>query len=109
MHTLCPLSEFSSPGSKGFIINDTSIVVVRKDEACFAYLNSCPHRGVPLEWIEDQFLDYEKTFIQCAVHGALFTMDTGECIAGPCPGEQLTAIPCSIEEGMVKVDLNDVS
>jgi nitrite reductase/ring-hydroxylating ferredoxin subunit len=105
MQTLCALSDFQDPESKGFSVDDQAIVVVRKGQDCFAYINSCPHRGVPLEWIEHQFLDYEKTFIQCAVHGALFSIETGECIAGPCPGEELTAIPCIVDEGMVKVDL----
>jgi nitrite reductase/ring-hydroxylating ferredoxin subunit len=54
-----------------------------------------------LEWQPNQFLDYEKQFIQCATHGALFGIDDGICIAGPCPGEQLEALPVEVRDGEV--------
>ncbi|WP_148053418.1 Rieske 2Fe-2S domain-containing protein, partial [Pseudomonas fluorescens] len=52
----------------------------------------CPHRGVGLEWHHDQFLDPSNSLIQCATHGALFLIEDGECVAGPCVGQALTAI-----------------
>jgi len=33
------------------------------------------------------------SLIQCATHGALFLIESGECIAGPCAGQSLTALP----------------
>jgi nitrite reductase/ring-hydroxylating ferredoxin subunit len=41
--------------------------------------------------------------IQCSSHGALFEIDTGLCLAGPCPGARLRPIELRIERGYVLV------
>ncbi len=100
-HILCKTSDIEDPGSKSFEIKigrkTRSIFVVHKDGQFFAYYNSCPHTGVNLEWQEDQFLDLDKALIQCATHDALFLIDSGECISGPCAGDWLSPIPLAIE------------
>lgn len=70
------------------------MLAVRRDGQVFIYKNRCPHRGVALEWLPDQFLDSSASLIQCATHGALFLIEDGECIAGPCEGKSLTAVAC---------------
>lgn len=57
-----------------------------------AYLNRCPHMGVELNWMPGRFMDLDKLFLQCSTHGALFKPRDGECIAGPCQGDALTAL-----------------
>ncbi|MNT92136.1 hypothetical protein D3C72_2333610 [compost metagenome] len=49
-----------------------------------------------MEWLPDQFLDSSGSLIQCATHGALFLIESGECVAGPCAGESL--LPLALEE-----------
>jgi len=99
MSPVCSIHDISNPGSKGMTYNDTRLIIVQKNLQFYVYLNSCPHRGIPLEWQPDQFLDMDKEFIQCAMHGALFSIDTGRCITGPCPGEKLTPIPhCIVDD-----------
>jgi len=78
---------------------------VHKDGQFFAYVDSCPHTGAPLEWQEDQFLDLDKALIQCAIHDARFLIDTGDCIAGPCQGERLEALPLIIRNEKIYLDL----
>ena len=68
---------------------------MRKNSRLFAYRNSCPHTGGPLDWLPDQFLDIDGELIQCATHDALFRIEDGRCIAGPCAGKAL--IPVSVE------------
>lgn len=102
-HTLCELNEIENPGARGFEIGDQPVVIVRKDESVQAFINSCPHRGIRLEWQPDQFLDYAKQYIQCSTHGALFTLDKGLCVVGPCNGKSLQALDCRIEDGKVVV------
>jgi len=41
-----------------------------------------------------RFLDASASLIHCAQHGALFLIESGECVAGPCEGEQLQALAC---------------
>ncbi len=81
------------------------IFVVHKDGSFFAYYNTCPHTGATLEWQENQFLDMDNTLIQCATHDALFIIDTGECIAGPCTGDSLEALPLIIESNQIHLDI----
>ena len=103
---LCQLDELPDGDGRGFELEQQALVAVRRGDAVYVYLNRCPHRGIRLEWQPDQFLDYERQFIQCAMHGALFSIDSGVCIAGPCPGDKLDAVPCRIEQGRVQVLLN---
>ena len=71
---------------------DTSGFAVKKCGKVFAYLNSCPHTGAPLNWQENQFLDLSKTHILCSIHGARFRIENGLCIEGPCKGQMLKRI-----------------
>ena len=102
---ICPLERVSDPGSYGFTLEcdgrHINGFVVRRDDECFAYVNSCPHTGSPLDWVEHQFLDLDGALIQCAVHDARFLIDTGECVVGPCPGASLKALPIRIVDGNI--------
>ena len=66
-------------------------------------VNSCPHTGGPLDWVEDQFLDLDRRHILCATHGALFRIEDGHCLAGPCKGKGLTAVAIVVAEGEVRL------
>ncbi|WP_019530754.1 Rieske (2Fe-2S) protein [Dasania marina] len=103
MIKLCHIDDIPEDSSKGFEYNDHSLFAVKKDGQLFIYKNSCPHLGVELNWQEDQFLDIDNTLIQCSTHGALFIIEDGQCVAGPCLGEQLQTISYTIEDGMVTV------
>lgn len=78
-------------------MDDRKVFVLRRGDEIFVYVNECPHIGTPLNWKPDQFFDYERRYIQCYSHGALFEMDTGLCVAGPCSGESLQALPFRLE------------
>ncbi len=105
---LCRLDEIPDPGSKGFDFREgddlRSIFVVRAGGTVRAYENSCPHTAGPLDWVPDQFLNREKDMILCATHGALFRIEDGHCLSGPCVGENLTPLPVSIDGGAVAVE-----
>ncbi|WP_299734501.1 Rieske (2Fe-2S) protein [uncultured Endozoicomonas sp.] len=101
MIRLCAVNDLDDPGSKGFHNERGHLFAVRQGQQVFVYVNSCPHFGINLEWQPDQFLDSEKRLIQCATHGAQFLIETGECIAGPCPGDQLTSVECEVRDGVV--------
>ena len=94
MKRLCAPHELAEGQSRGFEMAGDKLFAVRKDGRVFAYRNRCPHRGIPLEWLPDQFLDHSASLIQCATHGALFLIDSGECVAGPCAGQTLEALAC---------------
>ncbi|MGX5218246.1 Rieske (2Fe-2S) protein [Pseudomonas sp. S9] len=91
---LCASTALAESQSLGFEVAGQQILIVRKDAQLFAYRNSCPHRGVPLEWQPNQFLDSSASLIQCATHGALFLIESGECVTGPCEGQSLATVDC---------------
>jgi len=79
------------------------VFVVRQGDRAYGYLNQCPHTGGPLDWVPDQFLNLEQDHIQCATHDALFHIQDGFCVAGPCAGDHLTPVPTSVENGEIVV------
>jgi nitrite reductase/ring-hydroxylating ferredoxin subunit len=107
--SLCQCSDIRDPGSKGFHIEEAGVTadifVVHKDTHFYAFTNSCPHTGANLEWLEDQFLDMENTFIQCATHDALFDIETGSCVSGPCIGDHLSPIKLQIDNNQIFADI----
>lgn len=66
--------------------------VIAAESGFYAYRNRCPHTGAPLNWLPNQFLNYENDMIQCALHGALFRIADGHCLHGPCLGESLESL-----------------
>jgi nitrite reductase/ring-hydroxylating ferredoxin subunit len=107
MLRLCAPNEVTEGQSRGFELAGEKLFAVRKDGRLHAYRNRCPHRGIPLEWRPDQFLDSSASLIQCATHGALFLIDSGECVAGPCAGQSLEAIAIHEDDQAIWVELNN--
>lgn len=75
--------------------------VVRKGDAVFGYLDRCPHALLPLTWELDQYLTSDRELINCRWHGALFRIEDGTCVGGPCVGGRLTAWPVEVRDGSV--------
>ncbi len=101
---LCGVDDIQENSSKGFELkNGDHVFAVKKNGKVSVYLNSCPHYSVPLEVKKDRFLDANKKYIQCFTHGALFEIETGLCVVGPCSGASLKAIGFKLEKGYIKL------
>ena len=74
------------------------LIVLRHRGELRAYRNRCPHTGVGLNWLPDDFLTDDGEFIRCASHGALFRLEDGFCVYGPCRGQSLLPVAV-IEQG----------
>lgn len=94
MHFLCPTASLAEGSGRAFSVAGQSLFGVRRQGRVYLYRNRCPHRGIALNWDEQAFLDGSASLIHCAHHGALFLIESGECIAGPCEGEALHALDC---------------
>jgi nitrite reductase/ring-hydroxylating ferredoxin subunit len=81
----------------------TRFFVVKKNGACYAYRNICPHAGAPLNWGNDKFLNWDNSFLLCSLHGATFSIETGYCFAGPGKGMSLEPVPFDIVDGKVVI------
>jgi nitrite reductase/ring-hydroxylating ferredoxin subunit len=75
--------------------------VIRYEMRVYAYLNSCAHIPVELDWMEGEFFDKAGLYLICATHGATYEPATGHCIMGPCKGQRLVAVPVEEHDGNV--------
>jgi len=99
---LCHIDDIEEEAAKGFHISaERQVFAIKKEGQISLFENRCPHLGIPLEMLPDQFLDSEKCYIQCSTHGALFEIDSGLCVAGPCHGASLTHVPFVISDGEI--------
>ncbi len=102
---LCRLDEIPDGQGRGFVFGEGTarwaIFVVRRGGAVHAYENSCPHLGTPLDFVTDRFLSRGRGHIQCSTHHALFEIETGYCVTGPCKDKSLAPVAVKIEAGAV--------
>lgn len=96
MQRLCNTEDIPEREARAFDTDQGEIFITQRDGMFYAYLNSCPHLGTNLEFQENQFLDMDNEYIICSTHGALFQVDSGDCIFGPCQGDHLTSVEISV-------------
>jgi nitrite reductase/ring-hydroxylating ferredoxin subunit len=105
---LCHLDELADPGARGFTFGEGTgrreVFVVRRGAEVFAYVNSCPHQGTPLDFLPDRFLTRNGQEILCSTHGARFEIATGKCVLGPCEGLSLRRVAIAVEDGAVSTE-----
>jgi len=98
---LCALSEIEDGQGKGFTLGTGAarreIFVLRAGADVYGYCNVCPHQGTPLDWVPDRFVSAETGLILCATHGAMFRIEDGYCVAGPCAGQALQPVPVGVD------------
>jgi nitrite reductase/ring-hydroxylating ferredoxin subunit len=108
-HVLASLEDVPHGTARGFAIElggrRQRFVAVHLEGSVRVYRNRCPHRGTPLDWVPDHFLDSDGAHLVCATHGAIFRPADGFCIAGPCAGDALSAVPARVEAGRILVEL----
>lgn len=94
---ICRLGDLDEHGARGFTVGEGDWplrgFVVRCGSEVRGYLNRCPHAGHALDLVPNRFLTADRTLILCSSHGARFEKESGLCLAGPCPGQRLQALP----------------
>lgn len=66
-----------------------------------AYMNRCLHVPTEMDWQPGEFLDMDRRYILCSIHGAAYEPRDGRCVGGPCGRGKLTAVRVSEEAGQV--------
>jgi nitrite reductase/ring-hydroxylating ferredoxin subunit len=84
--------QFNEP-ARAFALRFEGVVV--------AYLNRCVHVPTEMDWQDGEFLDTNREFILCSIHGAVYEPSTGRCAGGPCGRGRLTALRVLEREGQV--------
>lgn len=102
---LCLLADIPDPGARAFWFRSGDSLflgfVVRRGDAVVGYVDSCPHTGQPLGGPTGRYLTREGDLILCGGHGALFRIDDGACLSGPCAGRRLTDWPVTVADEAV--------
>jgi nitrite reductase/ring-hydroxylating ferredoxin subunit len=105
---LCRVEDLAATGAKSVVLgegaNRLDVVVIEKDGARHAYIDSCPHQFIPLEIFPDEVFTWDKKHLMCLGHGALFVPETGLCIEGPCEGESLDRLKIVEQDGAIYLD-----
>ena len=110
---ICTADSIERSGAKAFSlsrINEAgesrpfSIVVIRTHaDDYLGYVNSCPHQGIWLNFGDGDFFTRDRAFLKCGRHGAVFEIDTGLCIDGPCKDKSLEPLALAVVDGEVCV------
>lgn len=75
--------------------------VMRFEGRLVAYLNRCSHVPTEMDWRPGEFLDIDRRWILCSIHGAMYEPADGRCVGGPCGKGKLTALQVTEEDGEV--------
>lgn len=70
-----------------------SIVIVRLDGQCHAYLNLCVHMPFRLDCEQQSIIDPSANRIKCSMHGIVYDPISGASLSPTmCTGEKLTRV-----------------
>ena len=75
--------------------------VLRFDGRLVAYLNRCVHVPTEMDWQEGEFLDMDRRWIVCSIHGAHYEPADGQCVGGPCGRGRLAPVDVQEIDGEV--------
>jgi nitrite reductase/ring-hydroxylating ferredoxin subunit len=105
--TLCKAAALAEGKAMGLVFGGGNarfeLVLLRHGGRAIAYVNDCPHTHTTLDMLPDQFFNREGTHLLCRTHGALFRIDDGVCVRGPCLGKALEPVPVAERDGCVVV------
>jgi len=91
--------KVSSDSPVAFSAGDKNVAVFKVDGAFYATDNICPHAYALLT---DGFVEGDK--VECPLHGAVFHIPTGRCLAAPAESD-LKIYPIKVEEDRIYVDI----
>ena len=102
---LCTLETVVDGGARNFVLQIGEArfhgFVVRRGRDVHGYVDRCPHAGLPLAQKLDDYLTPTGDLIACSWHGALFDIDSGACVGGPCVGQTLRPWPVAALDGFI--------
>ena len=100
-HSLCQLDDLDEAVPVRSKIGAVEVVVVRCGSEIFCLENVCSHEHFPLS---DGEVDAGTCEIECARHGAMFDLATGEPRSLPAT-KAVRTFPVVLHDGQVTVDV----
>lgn len=103
--TLGPLALIPDGKARNFVLEMKAGrfhgFAVRRGDTVRGYVDRCAHMALPLTQTLDDYLTPDGGLIQCSWHGALYRIEDGECVGGPCAGARLIGWPLAVQDGMI--------
>ena len=98
------IDDFDDNSTSSIQVDYLELLVVKRAGQLFLYENKCPHTQDSLDPMGGSVASSDGLLILCQRHAAEFITDTGECVAGPCQGENLNAVPFTLSNGDIYLD-----
>ncbi len=100
-HELFPLDELEPGSARRVELDGRAVAVVRVGDDVYAIGDTCSHAEVSLSegWVEA-----DDCVIECAAHGAMFDLETGEPLSLPAT-RAVPVYEASVVGGMVVLKL----
>lgn len=99
---ICNIDDIKDNGASVYKLNnsniDYEIIIVRKNFKIHGFKNLCPHANLPLNLNSLEVLSRDKKHLICKNHAALFDIDSGVCVSGPCIGKGLELVNLKIKD-----------
>ncbi len=99
MSDLGALSDFVEGRAYPVVHEGRRLVLVRVGESVYVLSDRCSHEDFPLS---EGDVDVADLTIECARHGAMFSLETGEPHSLPAT-QPVTRVDVVVEEGRVRV------
>ena len=104
---ICALDDIPDGGAREWTRGEGPdayrLLLLRLDDEVFAYLNCCPHFSLPLNYEPQVFHVFDREYLMCAHHTALFHIRNGVCFDGPCAGARLRSVPVAVADRQVRI------
>ena len=92
MKAVCTIDELSETAASIIDLGKRQIIALKREGKVYLYHNRCPHMGSLLNSRDSEIMVDNGRYLICTMHFAMFESDTGQCVAGPCPGATLSRI-----------------
>lgn len=76
-----------------------TVLVGQVGGAWRAYANVCRHHALPLDLGARSAMSDDGRYLLCHQHGALYRLEDGRCVSGPCAGETLAPVAVHATDG----------
>ena len=104
MSPICSIEDIPDNSTKSIIANERALLLVKRAGDLFIYDNRCPHTGENLDPMGGSVIAANGLLVRCQRHAAEFVSETGECVAGPCQGEQLNPVGFTLSGSDIYLD-----
>ena len=98
-HDIGALSDFASGSARAVRLGDRELVVVRIEDDVYVLDDRCSHEAF---WLSDGEVDADSREIECARHGAMFDLVTGEPRSLPAT-KPVVRYDVAVRDGRVEV------